>query len=310
MAGSDLNLIEHVYPHVDQPKRPSISPEVAAVRHRAWSVTSKLLDMDVWTRNNIKIVGRQSGPTLFLAHGFGCDQNLWRLIVGRLQADFRIVLIDHVGSGASDPKAWDETKYASLDGYADDIAEILRDLDLRDVVFVGHSVAAMIVVLAVISEPERIAKLVMITPSPRYIDDDGYRGGFSRADIDELLESLELNYLGWSEAMAPVIMGNADRPELAAELEASFCRTDPDCARVFARATFLSDNRTDLPKVSVPTLILECAEDAIAPATVGAYVHQHISGSRLITLDATGHCPHVSDPDETAEAIAEFARPT
>ncbi|OBH00898.1 sigma factor sigB regulation protein rsbQ [Mycobacterium sp. E136] len=266
--------------------------------------------MDVWTRNNIKIVGRQSAPTLFLAHGFGCDQNLWRLIVERLQADFRIVLMDHVGSGASDPKAWDETKYSSLDGYADDIAEILRDLDLRDVVFVGHSVAAMIGVLAVISEPERIAKLVMITPSPRYIDDDGYQGGFSRADIDELLESLELNYLGWSEAMAPVIMGNADRPELAAELEASFCRTDPDCARVFARATFLSDNRTDLPNVLVPTLILECAEDAIAPATVGAYVHQHIPGSRLVTLDATGHCPHVSDPDETAQAIAEFARRT
>lgn len=270
----------------------------------------KLLVMDVWTRNNIKIVGNQSGPTLFLAHGFGCDQNLWRLIVDRLQSDFRIVLMDHVGSGASDPEAWDDTKYSSLDGYADDVVEILRDLDLRDVVFVGHSVAAIIGVLAVITESDRIAKLVMVTPSPRYIDDDGYRGGFSRADIDELLESLELNYLGWSHAMAPVIMGNSDRPEFAEELEASFCRTDPDCARVFARATFPSDNRADLPRVSVPTLILECSEDAIAPASVGAYVHQHISGSQLVTLDATGHCPHVSDPDATAQAIAEFVLPT
>lgn len=276
----------------------------------ALSAASKLLNMDVWTRNNIKIVGRTSGPTLFLAHGFGCDQNLWRLIVDRLRSQFRIVLMDHVGSGASDPSAWDSAKYSSLDGYADDIIEILRDLDLRDVVFVGHSVAAIIGVLAVIGEPDRIAKLVMVTPSPRYIDDDGYHGGFSSADIDELLESLELNYLGWSHAMAPVIMGNAERPELAEELEASFCRTDPDCARVFARATFLSDNRADLPKVSVPTLILECSEDAIAPPSVGAYVHQHISGSQLITLDATGHCPHVSDPDATAQAIAAFALPT
>lgn len=282
----------------------------SGVRRSRWSVAFKLLVMDVWTRNNIKIVGNRSGPTLFLAHGFGCDQKLWRLIVDRLQSDFRIVLMDHVGSGASDPKAWDATKYSSLDGYADDIVDILRDLDLRDVVFVGHSVAAIIGVLAVITEPDRIAKLVMVTPSPRYIDDDGYHGGFSRADIDELLESLELNYLGWSHAMAPVIMGNTDRPELAEELEASFCRTDPDCARVFARATFLSDNRADLPRVSVPTLILECSEDAIAPAFVGAYVHQHISGSQLVTLDATGHCPHVSDPDATAQSIAEFALAT
>lgn len=266
--------------------------------------------MDVRTRNNIKIVGRQGGPTLFLAHGFGCDQNLWRLIVDRLQTDFQIVLMDHVGSGASDRKVWNDRKYSSLDGYADDIVGILRDLELRDVVFVGHSVAAIIGVLAVIREPDRIAKLVMITPSPCYIDDDGYHGGFSKSEIEELLESLELNYLGWSHAMAPVIMGNTDRPELADELEASFCRTDPDCARAFARATFLSDNRTDLPRVSVPTLILDCSEDAIAPPAVGAYVQQHISGSRLITLDATGHCPHVSEPDATAQAIAEFALKT
>lgn len=266
--------------------------------------------MDVWTRNNITIVGQQGGPTLLLAHGFGCDQNLWRLVVDRLAADFHIVLMDHVGSGASDPKAWSDAKYSSLDGYVADILDIVRELDLRDVVFVGHSVAAMIGTLAVIKEPTRFAKLVMIAPSPRYIDDDEYQGGFTRTDIDELLESLELNYLGWSRAMAPMIMGNAERPELGDELAASFCRTDPDCARVFARATFLSDNRSDLPQVAVPTLILECTEDVIAPRAVGAYVHRHIPGSRLITLDATGHCPHVSNPDATAQAIADFARPT
>ncbi|BBY45610.1 sigma factor sigB regulation protein rsbQ [Mycolicibacterium celeriflavum] len=266
--------------------------------------------MDVRSRNNVKIVGRQGGPTLLLAHGFGCDQNLWRLIVDRLEAEFEIVLMDHVGSGASDPKAWSDAKYSSLDGYADDIVDIVRELDLSNVVFVGHSVAAMIGALAVIKEPTRFAKLVMITPSPRYIDDDEYQGGFSRADIDELLESLELNYLGWSRAMAPAIMGNPERPELGEELTASFCRTDPDCARVFARATFLSDNRADLPRVAVPTLILDCTQDVIAPRAVGAYVHRHVAGSRLITLDATGHCPHVSNPDATAEAIADFARPT
>ncbi|ODQ90233.1 sigma factor sigB regulation protein rsbQ [Mycolicibacterium flavescens] len=267
----------------------------------------KLLIVSAWTRNNIKIVGRAEGPLLLLAHGFGCDQNLWRLVVDRLESDFRIVLFDHVGSGASDPQAWDGAKYASLDGYADDIVDLVRELDLRDVILVGHSVASMIGALAVIKEPSRFAKLVMLTPSPRYIDDDGYRGGFSRADIDELLDSMDLNYLGWSHAMAPVIMGHPERPELSEELEASFCRTDPDRARSFARTTFLSDNRADLPKIGVPTLVIECTEDAIAPRDVGRYVHEHVPDSRLVTLDATGHCPHVSDPEITADAIAEFA---
>ncbi len=263
--------------------------------------------MDVRTRNNITITGAQGAPVLLLAHGFGCDQNLWRPVVDLLEPQFRLILMDHVGSGSSDPGAWDADKYSSLTGYADDIVDILDELDLRDVVFVGHSVASMMGALAVNADPTRFAKLVMLTPSPRYIDDADYRGGFSREDIDELLESMEMNYLGWSHDMAPVIMGNPDRPDLHDELEASFCRTDPACARVFARATFLSDNRDDLAQIPVPTLVIECAQDAIAPQGVGAYVRDHIPGSELITLSAIGHCPHVSDPEATARAIAAFA---
>ena len=266
-----------------------------------------LLPMGVVARNNIKTVGVRDAPVLLLVHGFGCDQKLWGPTVARLESDFRIVLMDHVGAGASDPAAWDAEKYSTLSGYAADVLEIVRELDLHDVVFVGHSVAAMIGALATIADPSRFAKLIMVTPSPRYIDDGDYRGGFSEDDIDELLESIDANYLGWSKAMAPVIMGNPDRPDLHAELEETFCRTDPACARVFARATFLSDNRSDLPGVPVPTLIVECTQDAIAPRTVGAFVQQEIPGSRLVTLDAMGHCPHVSDPDATASAIAAFA---
>ncbi|HEX5254210.1 MAG TPA: alpha/beta hydrolase [Mycobacterium sp.] len=266
--------------------------------------------MSAYSRNNVHIVGAPDGPVLILAHGFGCDQNLWRPVVDRLHSDFRLVLIDHVGSGRSDLGAWDANKYASLNGYADDILDIVDELDLRDVVFVGHSVAAMIGALAINENPTRFSKLIMVTPSPCYIDDGDYRGGFSRADIDELLDSMELNYLGWSNAMAPVIMGNPDRPELGDELAASFCRTDPDCARAFARATFLSDNRGDLGRIPVPTLVVDCSQDAIAPRAVGAYIREHVPNSQRVTLEATGHCPHVSDPDATAREISAFARST
>jgi len=241
-----------------------------------------------------------------LSHGFGCDQNLWRLVVPALAERHRVLLFDHVGAGRSDPSAWDPDRYADLRGYADDVLDLCRELDLRDVVFVGHSVSAMIGVLAVTAEPDRFAKLVLLTPSPCYLDDGDYHGGFSRADIDELLASLESNYLGWSATMAPVIMGNPDRPELGEELTNSFCRADPAVARVFARTTFLSDNRADLAKVTVPTLVVECAEDVIAPRAVGAFVHEQVPGSRLVTLDAVGHCPQLSDPGPTAEAIAAF----
>jgi sigma-B regulation protein RsbQ len=262
--------------------------------------------VNVRTRNNVHIVGDPDGPTVVLAHGFGCDQNLWRRVVDLLAPQFRIVLFDHVGCGAADPNAWDEQRYSSLQGYADDILEILRELDLGEVVFVGHSVAAMMGVLAAAADPTRFGKLVLLTPSPCYLDDDGYVGGFSRPDIDELLASLESNYLGWSRAMAPNIMGTPDRPELGEELADTFCRTDPAMARVFARTTFLSDNRDDLQRVSVPTLIIECAHDTLAPREVGSYVHQRIGGSALVTLEASGHCPHVSAPADTAAAIVDF----
>jgi sigma-B regulation protein RsbQ len=270
--------------------------------------------MDIRTRNNVTFIDRSAdsddaaadGPVIMLAHGFGCDQNMWRRIVPGLAATHPVVLFDHVGSGKADPSAWDPDRYASLTGYADDVLEICRELDLPKVIFVGHSVSSMIGVLAANREPDRFAALVLITPSPCYVDDDDYRGGFTGADIDELLESLDSNYLGWSATMAPVIMGNPDRPELGEELTNSFCRTDPTMAAVFANATFRSDNRADLDLVSVPTLIVECAQDVIAPPEVGAYVHDHIVGSRLVTLDATGHCPQLSAPEATLAALTDF----
>ncbi|WP_461027258.1 alpha/beta fold hydrolase [Streptomyces sparsus] len=264
--------------------------------------------MDVRARNNVTVTGRPDGPVVMLAHGFGCDQNMWRLVVPALAGDHRVVLFDYVGAGQSDLSAWDEERYSSLDGYAQDVLDVCRELDLRDVVFVGHSVSAMVGVRAAALEPERFAKLALVTPSPCYIDDGDYRGGFSAADINELLESLEANYLGWSATMAPVIMANEERPELGEELTNSFCRTDPDMARVFAHTTFLSDSREELASVAVPTLIVQCAQDAIAPREVGAYTHAAIRGSSLVTLDATGHCPQLSAPEATAEALLAFTR--
>ncbi|QEV08758.1 alpha/beta fold hydrolase [Streptomyces prasinus] len=261
---------------------------------------------DVRRRNNVTVTGREDGPVLLLAHGFGCDQNLWRLLVPLLAEDFRLVLFDYVGSGRSDPSAWSEQRYSSLEGYAADVLDVCEELDLRDATFVGHSVSAMVGVLAAAEAPQRFSRLVMVSPSPCYIDEDGYRGGFSADDIGELLESLESNYLGWSAVMAPMIMGNADRPELGRELTTSFCATDPDMARVFARTTFLSDSREDLGTVAVPTLVLECEQDVIAPREVGAYVNAAIPGSRLVTLEATGHCPQLSAPQATAAAITDF----
>jgi sigma-B regulation protein RsbQ len=243
---------------------------------------------------------------MIFAHGYGCDQHMWRLIAPAFSADYRLVLFDHVGSGRSDLGAYSRTKYSSLQGYADDVLEICDELNLENGIFVGHSVSAMIGVLAAIQEPERFASLVLIGPSPCYINDGDYVGGFTRRDIDELLEFQDSNYLGWASSLGPVIMGNSDRPELAAELTNSFCRTDPDIAKQFAAVTFLSDNRADLPKAQTRSLILQCQQDAIAPMTVGEYVHRHLPNSRLVVMDATGHCPHLSAPDETIAAIQSF----
>ncbi|MEU4359329.1 alpha/beta fold hydrolase [Streptomyces virginiae] len=265
--------------------------------------------MNVRSRNHVKVTGRTGAPAVVLAHGFGCDQNMWRLVVPELERDFTVVLFDHVGAGNSELSAWSRDRYASLDGYVDDVLELCAELDLGPITFVGHSVSAMMGVLAAARRPEAFAGLVLLAPSPCFVDDPatGYRGGFSAEDIDELLESLDANYLGWSGTMGPVIVGNPDRPELGEELTNSFCRTDPEIARVFARVTFLSDNRADLASVTVPTLVAQCSNDAIAPPEVGAFIHAQIPGSRLVTLNATGHCPQLAAPEETAAAIAAFA---
>ncbi len=262
--------------------------------------------MDVRARNNVTVSGVRGGPPMVMAHGFGCDQGMWRFVAPEFEASHCVVLFDHVGAGGSDLSAYDPARYSTLDGYASDVIEIMETLDLAPVVFVGHSVSAVIGVLAAAQRPDLFARLVLVGPSPRYIDDDGYRGGFSPEEIDELLETMDVNYLGWSAHIAPVIMGVPDRPELGEELTSSFCRTDPDIARRFARATFLSDNRKDLSRVRTPSLVVQCRNDAIAPLEVGQYVHEHLASSELVVLDATGHCPNLSAPRELVQAMRDY----
>jgi sigma-B regulation protein RsbQ len=253
-------------------------------------------------RNNVQVRGSGARAIVF-AQGFGCDQHMWRHVAPAFEGDFQTVLFDAVGAGRSDLTAYQPEKYATLSGYADDVIEILRELDLTDVVFVGHSVSAMIGALASLKNPELFAKLIMVGPSPRYIDDEGYVGGFGAAQIEELLEFFDDNPMAWSQAMAPAIMGNAERPELGEELTASFCRSDPDIAKAFARVTFTSDNRADLHRITTPTVILQCSDDIIAPLAVGEYLRQQIPNSELMVLAATGHCPNLSAPAEVTAAI-------
>ena len=243
---------------------------------------------------------------MLFAHGFGCDQGMWRYVAPAFTPDYKVVLFDHVGAGGSDTSAYSRGKYSTLAGYADDVIAICDELDLRDTVFVGHSVSSMIGMLAAIKRPERFARVVMVAPSPRYIDDGEYVGGFSQQDIDGLLELLDSNYMAWASMLGPTIMGNEDRPELAEELTDSFCRSDPTIARQFARVTFTSDNRADVPKLKQPALVLQCSQDAVAPEPVGQYLHRHLPDSRLVKLKATGHCPNLSAPDETIAAIRTF----
>jgi sigma-B regulation protein RsbQ len=243
---------------------------------------------------------------MVFAHGFGCDQHMWRTVAPAFENDFRTILFDHVGAGGSDLSAYDPAKYDTLAGYAEDILEIGRELELSKAVFVGHSVSAMIGVLASIEALDLFESLILVGPSPRYINDGDYVGGFSADQISELLDFLAENHMGWSAAMAPMIMGNPERPELGEELTNSFCRTDPKIAKAFARVTFMSDNRADLARVKARTLILQCREDIIAPQQVGEYVHRHIAGSKLVVMEATGHCPNLSAPTETIAAIRNF----
>jgi sigma-B regulation protein RsbQ len=263
------------------------------------------MSQDVIRRNNVKIFGNGTQPMLF-AHGFGCDQNMWRFITPEFENDYRIVLFDYVGSGHSDLEAYDAKRYSGLQGYADDVLDIVRALDLRDVIFVGHSVSGMIGILAANEEPDRFSDLILIGPSPRYINDGDYVGGFEREDIDGLFQMMDHNFIGWANFLAPAIMKNPDRPELGQELTESFCSTDPVIARRFAEATFLADNRDDLARVSVPSLILQCSEDMVAPDSVGQYLKDRLPMSTLRVMKATGHCPHMSHPEETVELIKSY----
>ncbi|WP_308609496.1 alpha/beta fold hydrolase [Massilia aquatica] len=250
---------------------------------------------------------------MLFAHGFGCDQGMWRFVEPSFRAGYRTVLFDHVGSGGADLACYDPQRYDSLVQYADDVLDICAELQLEQAVFVGHSVSAMIGVLAAIKQPQLFSRLVLVCPSPCYINDSddgatGYVGGFSRGDIAGLIDFLDDNFVAWSGAMAPTIMGNPERPELGQELESSFCRTDPTCARQFARVTFLSDNRPDLALLRTPALILQASEDAIAPPCVGDYLHQALRGSTLVRMAARGHCPNLSAPQETVAAIHDYLR--
>jgi sigma-B regulation protein RsbQ len=261
--------------------------------------------MSISARNHVRVAG--SGPaTMFFAHGFGCDQNMWRMLEPVYAKRYRTVLFDLVGSGGSDLSAYDPKKYASLKGYAADVLEIVREFGQGPALFVGHSVSAMIGMLANLEEPARFGAQLMIGPSPCYINDGDYIGGFTRKDIESLLETLDSNYLGWSSNMAPAIMGAPDQPELGVELTNSFCRTDPEIAKQFARATFLSDNRADLPRLTTPTLIVQCNDDLIAPIAVGHYMQRKIPHSTLAVIDNVGHCPHLSSPSACSAAIDDF----
>jgi sigma-B regulation protein RsbQ len=263
------------------------------------------MPIDILSRNNVHVLGE--GPrTMLFAHGFGCDQSMWRFLVPAFERDYRLVLFDYVGSGKSDRAAYDAEKYSSLDGYAQDVLDVAAALDLRDAIFVGHSVSGMVGVLAATREPSRFSKLILVSPSPRYINDDGYVGGFERADIEGLLELMDKNYLGWASFLAPLVMKNDEHPELTAELQESFCSTDPNIARRFAETTFYADNRADVAAVPVPSLILQCAEDAIAPTEVGRWLHRSMPASTLKLMRATGHCPHMSHPEETIAAMKEY----
>jgi sigma-B regulation protein RsbQ len=265
----------------------------------------KLSHMSVLKRNNV-VVGGNGDTAMMFAHGFGCDQNMWRYIYPAFQNNYKTVLFDHVGAGNSDLSAYSFQKYDKLEGYAEDIVEIANELNIREGIFVGHSVSGIMGIMAAAMAPDIFKTLILVSPSPSYINQDDYTGGFSKAEIDELLESINNNHLGWSMAMAPVIMGNPDRKELQDELANSFCKTDPDIAKHFARTTFLTDKRDILPQTNVPILILQCSNDLIAPVEVGQYMHQHTPDSKLVIMKATGHCPNLSAPEETILAMNNY----
>jgi len=260
---------------------------------------------DILRRNNVNIVG-QGEEIMLMVHGFGCDQTVWKHIIPSFVNEYKIVLFDFVGAGKSDISAYSKSRYGKLDGYAEDVLEVCHTLRLQNVIFVGHSVSCMIGALAAIKEPFLFKKLVFVGPSPRYLNDVGYQGGFEREEIDLLFELMDDDYISWANSTAPAIMANAANPELGQELAGNFCSLDPEIAKEFARVTFLSDNRKDLPEIAVESLTLQCKEDMLAPLAVGEYIKRHTRNNQLVILEATGHCPHMSAPEETIHAIQEF----
>jgi sigma-B regulation protein RsbQ len=265
--------------------------------------------MDILKRHNVNIIG-SGAQTMVLVHGFGCDQHMWRLVAPAFTSRYRVVLLDLIGAGHSDLTAYNPERYSNLNAHADDVLEVIRALELEEAILVGHSVGATIALLAAIRDPKRITHLILVAPSPRFLNDKNYTGGFEPADIEELLATMDDNYLGWSAAITPVIMGNPDRPDLTQELNNSFCRTDPTIARHFARVTFLADNRRDLPLVQTPTLIVQSANDVLAPLAVGEFLEQQLPHNKLVVLDTSGHCPHLSAPLATIVVIDEFLEST
>lgn len=263
------------------------------------------MQQSVLIRNNVNIIGNGKQAILF-AHGFGCDQNVWQFVVDAFTDDYKVVLFDYTGSGQSDINQYDSSKYSSLDGYVQDVLEICEALELKNTIFIGHSVSSMIGILAANKKPEYFSRLVLVGPSARYLNEGDYFGGFEKEDLENLFEFMDSNYLGWSSKMAPAIMGNTERPALGGFLTESFCSTDPKVARDFARVTFFSDNRADLSKLTIKSLTLQCADDIIAPNSVGEFVYQNTPGNEIVLLKATGHCPHISEPEETIRAIKAF----
>lgn len=263
--------------------------------------------MDILKRNNVTVSG-QGDTTMVFAHGYGCDQHVWQDMIRSFSNDYKVVSFDYVGAGMSDLSAYSKERYSTLEGYAQDILEIYETLGLRDTILIAHSVSSMIGLLAGIKRPEYFKTIVFLGPSPRYLNDGNYHGGFEKEDLEGLFEMMDNNFLGWSRALAPSIMGNPEHPELGERLTNSFCATDPEIAQQFARVTFLSDNRADLSKLTVPSLTLQCTNDIIAPISVGKYMNENMANNTLVIMEATGHCPHMSAPDETIAAVRDYLK--
>lgn len=264
--------------------------------------------MSVLQRHNVNRSGAGGGRPLIFAHGYGCDQNVWQPVASALAADHEVVLYDCAGCGMADPTVYDPVRHATLEGHADDLIAICEAAELDRPVLMAHSVGTMIGVLAAQRRPHLFDSLVLLAPSPSYLNDGDYVGGFERDDIDRLLDTLDSNHFGWARMMAPVIMGNLDRPELAGALGDSFCRMDPAVARHFARVTFLADHRNALAEVPVPSLLLQCSDDDLAAPSIGEYLARRMPDSELVHLAATGHCPHMSAPAEVVQTVAGFLR--